>query len=92
MKDELKQLIETALHDTGVDLKHGGHELTALIAQRAAELSILVGVAGYEQACIAARDELALAAGLEAVDQADKATARVLSIIQGGLLLLAGAV
>ena len=92
MKDELKQLIETALEETGADLKQGGHALTALMAQRAAELSTLVGVPGYEQACIAARDEVALAAGLEAVEQTDAATSRVLSIIQGGLLLLASAV
>lgn len=91
MTDEIKNLIEIAIEDTGAELKTGSREIVALMAQRAAELSGLVGVPGYDQAAVAARDEIALAAGIELVEQADKAAARVQSIVQGGLMLLAGA-
>lgn len=91
MSKDIKQLLQTALDQTGADLKAGSRELVDLMAQRAAELTTLVGLPGYDQAAIAARDEIALAAGLEAVDQADAMTGRVLNIVQGGLLLLVGA-
>lgn len=90
MNDELKQLLENAINETGADLHTGSQQLVALMAQRAAELSVLVGMPGYEQAAVAARDEIALAAGLELVGQADRASSRVLSVVQGGLMLLAG--
>lgn len=91
MKDELKNLLSDALEETGADLTASGQAIAQLTATRAAELSVLVGLAGYEQAVVAARDEVALAAGLATVDNADAATGRVLSLIQGGLMMLAGA-
>ena len=90
MNEELKQLLENALDETGADLRTGSQQIVALMAQRAAELSVLVGMPGYDQAAVAARDEIALAAGLELVDQADRASNRVLNVVQGGLMLLAG--
>lgn len=90
--DQLKNLLADALDATGADLEASGQAIAHLTATRAAELSVLVGLAGYDQAVVAARDEVALAAGLAAVDNADAATARVLSLIQGGLMMLAGGV
>jgi len=90
MTDDIKTILQAALDDTNADLKSGSQEIVALMAQRAAELSTIVGLPGYDQAAIAARDEIALRAGLELVGQADKAASRVLSIVQGGLLLIAG--
>ncbi len=91
MTDEIKNLLETAIEDTGADLATGSREIVAMMTQRAAELSGIVGLPGYDQAAVAARDEIALVAGIELVEQADKATERVLSIVQGGLMLIAGA-
>lgn len=92
MKDQLKQLLSDALSETGADLSASGQAIAQLTAIRAAELSVLVGQPGYDQAVVAARDEIALAAGLESVSNADAATSRVLSLIQGGLMMLAGTV
>jgi hypothetical protein len=86
-----KDTIEQALTQTGISMKASAKAVAQLTAIRASELSVLVGLPGYEQATVAARDEIALAAGLSIVGEADALTGRVLSIIQGGLMLLAGA-
>lgn len=91
MNDQLKQLLADALSQTGADLTASGQAIAQLTTIRASELSVLVGQPGYEQAVVAARDEIALAAGLAAVSNVDAATSRVLSIVQGGLMMLAGA-
>lgn len=86
----LQESIAEALVSTGVEFTASAGAIAQLTTLRAAELVVLVGLPGYDQAVIAARDEIALAAGLAAVDSADRAASSVLSIIQGGLLMLAG--
>ena len=86
MEDILKQ----ALEDAGAELQASAQAVAHLTAVRAGELSVLVGQPGYDQAVIAARDEIALAAGLPVVENPDQATSRVISIVQGGLMMLAG--
>lgn len=89
---DFKSIIGAALDETGAELRNGTAEIAALTATRGAELSSLVGQPGYDQAVIAARDEIALCAGLVAVEQADAVANRVRSIIQGSLMFVAGAV
>lgn len=89
--NSIQKMLSEALSQTGVELSASTDAIAQLTALRAAELAVLVGQPGYDQAVIATRDEIALASGLALVGDADAATGRVLSLIQGGLLMLAGA-
>lgn len=87
MEEQLKNLLQAALDETGADLEAATSELALFAAERTAYLATLVGLQGYERAVIAERDRVALRAGIAAVDQADAAAQRALGIIQGALFL-----
>lgn len=87
MEETLKNLLESALEETGADLEATTSEVALYAAQRTAVLATLVGLNGYEQAVIAERDNVALRAGLSAVSVADAARERLLGVIQGALFL-----
>lgn len=85
MKQELKNVLDAAIKETGVAVKADSAELAAYAAQRAAILATLIGQPGYELAVIAERDNVVLKAGIAAVGQADAAQARLIGVIQGAL-------
>ena len=80
---DMMKLIRAA----GVELKDGGLELKLVVSQELAQLALAVGEPGYERAVTAARDNVALAAGLMVVSVADSSDARLLGIIQGALFM-----
>lgn len=81
----MEQTLQAALESVGADMEASAKAVAHLTMVRGAELTALVGQPGYDQAVIAARDEIALAAGMEAIAQ----SGRILSIVQGGLMLAA---
>lgn len=89
MDEQIKNLLEAAVRETGIDLRKSASELAVFTAQQAAELSAVVGLPGYDQAAIAARDAIALEGGLDITDTADAAAQRVIGVIQGSLMLAA---
>lgn len=89
---DFQSVIAAALDETGATLRQGAAEIAAVTAMRGAELASLVGQPGYDQAVIAARDEISLIAGISIVNKADKTANRVRSVIQGSLMFVAGAV
>lgn len=91
MQTEFKNLIDSALQETGASLKQSSQEVAAYAAQRAAFLSTLVGQPGFEQAVIAERDNVALFAGIVAVGQVVAIQAKIVGVIQGALFIGASA-
>lgn len=87
MQSEFLQLIDSALQETGVSLKASSAEVAVYAAGRAAFLSTIIGQPGFEQAVIAERDNVALFAGIAAVNQAVAVQARIVGVIQGALFM-----
>lgn len=85
MIDEFMELIEDNIRETGRELKISGADLRELAGAQMAQLALAAGEPGYGRAVIAARDNVALAIGLEAVARADSIDSKLLGVIQGGL-------
>lgn len=84
---EFTQLLTGLLKETGTDLKRQGFEVAAYSQQQMRKLSSAVGQRGWDEALIASRDAIALFAGIEALDAAKAADARVIGAIEGALAI-----
>jgi transcriptional regulator GlxA family with amidase domain len=89
MEAQLKNLLESALAETKIELGRSTSEVATYMAATAARLATLIGLPGYEDAVIAARNNVALYAAIKATERADAAHERVVGIIQGALFLAA---
>lgn len=89
LKEELKQLLESAIKETGGNLAVSSKELANYMSERAAHLSTIVGQTGFHMAVIAERDSVALRAGLNATNFGDGVTQRLVGLLQGALALAA---
>lgn len=87
MEASIKNLLESALSELGSDLEKTTDEVAMYAAERTAVLATIIGLPGYEAAVIAERDSVALFAGLNAVEVAEKTRERILGIIQAALFL-----
>lgn len=83
--DQFMDLLTSAAEETGTDLTESLDSVRTVVAEQMAKLSLVVGEPGYDRAVKAARDNVALAAGLSAVEDADAADGRIIGIIQGAL-------
>lgn len=92
MDQDLKSLFESAIAETGIDLQQSAHDVALYTSQRMAHLALIVGLPGYEEALVAERDNVALFAGISAVNSADAADQRIIGIIQGALAIGAKAI
>ncbi len=84
-----EDLLRDALKETGVNLKISADELVRYTAEQAYRLSQAAGEPGFDKALLAARNAVALKAGLNATLQAEAADARIVGVISGVLLSLA---
>jgi len=87
MDQDILNLLEDTIRQTGRDLGDSAQELRAYAAEQMAQLALGVGQPGFADAAEAARDNVALRAGIMLVDDADSADARTVSFIQGLLVL-----
>ncbi len=84
-----EELLRSALKETGISLGISADELVRYTAEVGAKLALAVGEPGFEKALVAARNAVALKAGLNATLEAEAADARIVGVIQGVLLGLA---
>lgn len=89
VQNDMRELFEDAVKETGISLRVGVAELAEYAAERSAHLATLVGDPDFSMAVRAERDAVALKAGLTAVQQADVADAKLVGVIQGGLTFAA---
>lgn len=83
--EDLTDLVASALEETGRSLDEGREALQLEASTQLTQLALAVGEPGYDRAVVAARDNVALAAGLQAAAEADAADSRIIGIIQGAL-------
>lgn len=94
-KTEIAETFETLLRDAYREV--GAHATADLgsvaryAADRAGLLAQVVGIDGFNEALIAERDNVALRAGIAAVESADALDARILGMAHAVLLFAAKA-
>lgn len=86
---EIKNLLDSALAETKVDLQKDTTAVAAYMANSLVRLAKAANEPGFAEAVKAERDSVALFAGIQAVGTADAADARIYGLIQG--VLFAGA-
>lgn len=90
IQQDLATLFQDVVDETGVSLRKGtADKLAAYAAERSAQLAKFVGVPGFQEAVRVERDNVALEAGILAVQGADQADARLVGVIQGALTFAA---
>lgn len=89
---ELVAMLETAYKDEGRSIAFDTKALATYAAEEAKVLSLAISEPGFDQAIKAARDNLAMKAGLAAVVVGDRADARFYGILEGGLAIAARAI
>lgn len=77
--------LKASLAETGRDLNVDLATVKAKAAEQMTQLAMASGEPGYDRAVIAARDNVAMAAGLAAVKNADAVDSRIIGVIQGSL-------
>lgn len=87
--DSFKSLLSTQFNDLGDDAEARIEEVALYAAERTAYLSTLVGHAGFEEAVVAERDNVALTAARVLTDQADIVDQGILGVIQGAMFTAA---
>lgn len=85
----MEQQFLDVLNDLKIGSEEARAEIAAYAAERADSLALAVGEPGYDEALIAARDSVALKAGIVAVDEADEVDANILGLIAGLLAFAA---
>jgi len=83
--NELLSLLADSAKETGRNLDLSQQKLREVVATQMAQLALAVGEPGYERAVVAARDVIALAAGLQLHANAAAADQRIVGVIQGAL-------
>lgn len=79
--------LNASLKDTGRELSVSTEEVRAEAANQLQKLAMAAGEPGYDRAVIAARDNVALVAGLKSVSNADHVDNRIIGVIQGALFV-----
>lgn len=82
---ELVDALSGAVDRMGISLETNMDELRTYAAERMLHLSTLIGQPGYQEALVAERDNVAMKAGLLAVDASDRADAELVGLITGAM-------
>jgi hypothetical protein len=77
------------LNDLKIGAEEDRAELAEYASERALSLSVAVGQPGYDEALTAARDSVALKAGVMVVEDADSVDMHLLGLIAGALAFAA---
>ena len=92
MDQDILDLLQSAIAETGADMGDDLDALRTLAAEKMAQLALGVGQAGFQEAVIAARDSIALRFAINVTMSADATDARIVGIIQGVLAIGARAI
>lgn len=84
---EFEALLEQEAKRANVKLKETPRELALYMTERAVHLSRIAGEPGIEEAIIAERDSIALAAGLKFTDLTRAGDQYLIGVIQGALTI-----
>lgn len=84
---DVQTLLRDSLRELQADLQLDLADLATYTAQRTAHLSTIAGLPGFDEAVIAERDAIALRAGINAVNAADKVDSRLIGLLHGVLFL-----
>lgn len=87
MEQDLFDLLESAVAETGRELGDSLESIRTYAAEQMAQLALGVGQPGFQEAVQAARDNVALRAALDLTANADAADARIVGILQGALAI-----
>jgi hypothetical protein len=87
--DNFMLILKRAAEEAGRDLTADLNEVAQYASERATHLSTLVAAPDFWDAVVAERDNVALKAGIKAVNQGDQVDARLLGIVQGALAMAA---
>lgn len=85
--EEFADQLQEAGNRLGKSFQASSEEIREYAAARLLHLSALVGQAGYMEALIAERDNVALKVGILAVDRADEADREIIGFIGGALAI-----
>lgn len=92
MKDEILRSVADDLEDLGKELGLSFKQSTANVAQyaaeRAAHLSTIYGISGFDRAMAAERDAVLLYAGVEAANAGLKSDERMRGFVHGILSVM----
>ena len=83
IKDDFEMLLTSVVKGTSISAA----KVAAYASDQAVSLSGLVGQPGYQEAVIAARDNVALQAGIYASEQADATDSRIIGVLEGALFM-----
>lgn len=90
--EQMEALLRDALRETGHTITVSTAELAAYTLQTATKLTAAIGQPGFDEAVRAARDAVAMFAGLSAAREADRADQRLFGILTGALVTAISAV
>ena len=82
---DFEDLLKSTLGELGVNLSVTTSELATLVREQSAKLALAQGEPGFEEVLVAARDNIALKAGLALHEQARGADQRIIGLIHGAL-------
>lgn len=85
--DDFMGVLEDTLKETGRELRVSVADLRQRAGEQMALLALAAGEPGYERAVVAARDNVLLLAGIEAVEHADAVDSRIIGVVQAGLFM-----
>ena len=85
--NEFMDSLKASLKETGRKIDVDLEEVRVYAASQMTQLALAVGEPGYDRAVIAARDNVAMKAGLLAVAHADAIDSRIVGVIQGSLFV-----
>lgn len=89
---EIEALLRGQATEFGLELVSDSAGLATEIAESVDRLALASGEPGYDLAVEAEIDNIALLAGITAVERADAADKRLLSLLQGAIVIAARAV
>lgn len=85
--DDFMNVLQGTLKETGRELQVSVSDLRQRAGEQMAILALAVGEPGYERAVVAARDNVLLLAGIDAVEHADAVDSRIIGVVQAGLFM-----
>ena len=89
LEQEFKELLEDTLEGLGRDVETDLDAIANYMVERTEHLSDSVGEPGFNEAVLAERDNIILAAGILITKEGDRADQRIAGVITGAIRIAA---